>query len=98
MKTQDQVVTNNVVAQAKHAVGPQPNASTTTSRIHDFMRMNPPTFYSTNMNEDPQGFIYEVLIVVDAMSVNPREQAELVAYQLKDGLKCVLRNGGMKDP
>ncbi|XP_027772362.1 uncharacterized protein LOC114076856 [Solanum pennellii] len=90
MTTQDQVVTNNVVAQVKLGVGPQPNASTIASRIHDFMRMNSPTFHGTNMNEDPQGFIYEVFKVVDAMSVTPKEQAELVAYQLKDGFKLMV--------
>ena len=48
------------------------------------MSMNPPTFYGTKVDEDPQVFIDEVFKVVDVMGVTPREKAELVAYQLKD--------------
>ena len=33
------------------------NASTITSRIRDFTRINPPTFFCSNVEEDPQGFI-----------------------------------------
>ncbi|KAH0636267.1 hypothetical protein KY290_036703 [Solanum tuberosum] len=61
-----------------------PNASTTTSRIRDFTRMNPPRLYGSKVDEDPQGFIDEVCKVLDAMGVSPREKAELAAYQLKD--------------
>ena len=84
MTTQDQVVTNHLVTQSNLVVGPQPNASTTTSRIRDFMRMNHPTFHGTNVDEDPQGFIDEVFKVVDAMGETSREKAEVAAYQLKD--------------
>ena len=48
------------------------------------MRMNPPTFHGTKVDEDPQAFIYEFFKVVDAMGVTPREKAELSPYQLKD--------------
>ena len=65
-------------------VGPQPNASTLTFRIWDFMRMKTPNFHGTKVDKDPQGFIEEVFKVVDAMGVAPREKVELVAYQLKD--------------
>ncbi|TMX05174.1 hypothetical protein EJD97_001880 [Solanum chilense] len=47
-----------------------PNGITTTSRIRDFTRMNPPTFYGSKVKEDPQGFIDEVFKVLDAMGVS----------------------------
>ena len=58
--------------------------NTTSSRIRDITRMNPPTFYSSKVKEDPQGFIDEVFNVLDAMVVSSQEKAELAAYQLKD--------------
>ena len=58
--------------------------STLASRILDFMRMNPPTFHGTKVDEDPQAFIYEFFKVVDAMGVTPREKAELASYKLND--------------
>ena len=54
MLTKSHFVTNHVVAQANLGVGPQPNASISVSRIRDFMRINPPTFHGTKMDEDPQ--------------------------------------------
>ncbi|KAK4707442.1 hypothetical protein R3W88_032989 [Solanum pinnatisectum] len=80
--TQDQALT----AQVNQEVEPQvnPNASTPTSRIRDFTRMNRPTFHGSKVDEDPQGFIDEVFKVVDAMEVSSREKMELTAYQLKD--------------
>ena len=52
MASQAHVVNNHFVAQSNQGVGPQPNASTPASRIWDFIRMNPPTFHSTKMDED----------------------------------------------
>ena len=51
------------------------------------MRMNPPTFHGTKVDEDPQGFIDEVYKVLYSIRVTPREKAKLVAYQLKDEAK-----------
>ena len=98
MMTQAHIFTYYVVAQANLRVGPQPNASTHTSGIQDFMRMNPSTLHGTKVYEDPQGFIYEIFKVMDSMGMTPREKAELAAYQLKMWNKCGLRNGEMRDP
>ena len=44
------------------------------------MKMNPPTFHITNVDENPQSFIDEIFKVVDAMDMTPRERVELVTY------------------
>lgn len=49
-----------------------PNANTTTSRSWDFTRMNPPTIYGSKVEEDPQGFIDEVMKILDAMDVSSK--------------------------
>ena len=83
MMAQGNFVNNTVVSEDNHGVGPQSNASTPCSRIWDLMRMYPPTFHCTKVDEDPQGFIDEVLKVVNAMGVTPWKKAELVDYMLK---------------
>jgi len=52
------------------------------SRLGDFTRMNPSTFFGSKVDEDPQNFIDEVFKIVDAMGVTPRENTELASYQL----------------
>lgn len=39
--------------------------------------MNPPAFFGSKVDEDPQGFTDEVL------RVSPQEKVELATYQLK---------------
>lgn len=46
--------------------------------------MNPPTFYGSNIDEDPQEFIDEVYKILYAIGVSSSEKAELATYQLKD--------------
>lgn len=57
MTNQAQVVTNNVASHSNLGVGSQQNASTPTSRMRDFMTMNPYTFHDTKMEEDQEGFM-----------------------------------------
>ena len=45
--------------------------------------MNPPKYYGSKPNEDPQEFIDEVFKIVDIMGVASSEKAELAAYLLK---------------
>ena len=60
-----------------------PNFSTTDLCIRDFTRMNPPIFYGSKVEEDPQGFIDEVFKVFGGMVVSSQEKEELEDYKLK---------------
>ena len=46
--------------------------------------MNPPTFYGSKVDEEPQEFIDEVYKILHAMGVSSSEKVELATYQLKD--------------
>ena len=46
--------------------------------------MNPPTFYGSKVDENPQEFIYEVYKILLALGLSTSEKAELATYQLKD--------------
>ncbi|WMV36755.1 hypothetical protein MTR67_030140 [Solanum verrucosum] len=54
-----------------------------TSRIHEFLRMNPPSFTGSRTAVDPENFIEEMKKVFDVMHVTDTVRVELVAYQLK---------------
>ena len=46
--------------------------------------MNPPTFYGSKVDEDPQEFVDEVYKVLYIIGVTSSDKAELASYQLKD--------------
>jgi len=81
-----QVLTQAVMAQVNRDTRTyvNPNVSTTSSRIRNFTRMNPPMFFGSKVEEDPQGFIDEIFKMLDAVGVSPQEKAELSAYKIKD--------------
>ena len=54
------------------------------SRIHEFLRMNPPSFKGSSITEDLDNFIDEFKMVLDLMHVADAEKVELVAYYLKN--------------
>ncbi|WMV19214.1 hypothetical protein MTR67_012599, partial [Solanum verrucosum] len=56
---------------------------TTTSRVRDFTRKNPPEFHGSNVEEDPQELIDEVYKVLMIMGLMLVKKVELAAYQLK---------------
>ena len=55
-----------------------------TSRLRDFVRMNPRIFLDSKVGEDPQEFIDEVYKRVHVVGVTSREKSSLASYQLKD--------------
>ena len=55
-----------------------------TSRIREFLGMNPPSFMGSSTTEDPEDFIEELKKIFDVMHVADTERVELAAYQLKD--------------
>ena len=73
---------NAALAQMANAITMQAGRNTPTqaSRIRDFTRMNPPEFYGSKPNEDPQDFIEEIYKIVDIMGVAISVKADLAAY------------------
>ena len=63
--TQDRAIT----AQANRDVVPRENqhASTMASCLRDFVKMNPPMYFGSKVNEDPQDFLHEVYKILFAM-------------------------------
>ena len=53
------------------------------TRVREFLRMNPPEFYGSKVDEDQNGFIDQVYKLLAIMGVSSIEKVELAAYQLK---------------
>ncbi|KAK4715864.1 hypothetical protein R3W88_014202 [Solanum pinnatisectum] len=73
-----QVVTNQAVQQRENR---QERADTT--RIREFLRMNPPSFTGSSVTEDPENFVEELQKAFEIMHVADAERVELAAYQMK---------------
>ena len=58
--------------------------SNKTSRVRDFLRMNPLIFIVSKVNEDPQEFLDGVYKVLSVIRVTSRDKEELASYQLRD--------------
>ncbi|KAK4733929.1 hypothetical protein R3W88_008190 [Solanum pinnatisectum] len=68
-----------------------------TSKIREFLRMNPPDFTSSIVNEDPKNFVEELQKVFEVMHVADSESVELYAYQLK-GIDRIWPSWGVSFP
>ena len=87
--TQEQAATTqaqDMTTQTNREVVPRAyqQAATMASRLRDFTRMNPHTFYGSKVEEDPQEFIDEIYKILYAMGFSTSEKAKLTSYQLKD--------------
>lgn len=64
-------------------VDPLPHMTTSTARVREFARINPPEFYGSKVDNYAQEFISEVYRILAIIGVTSEEKAEFVAYQLK---------------
>lgn len=46
-----------------------PNSNTTTMRVLEFTRMNPPKFHGSKVDKDPQDLIYEIEKIIQIMGI-----------------------------
>jgi len=77
------ILSHAVTNQVGQPRGPRQDEADT-SRIREFLRMNPPSFTGSVTTEDPENFNEELKKVFDVMHVADTERVELAAYQLKD--------------
>ncbi|WMV32878.1 hypothetical protein MTR67_026263 [Solanum verrucosum] len=60
-----------------------PEEAADTSRIREFLRMNPPCFTGSSVTEDPENFVEELQKMFEVMYVADTDRVELDAYKLK---------------
>ncbi|KAF3620977.1 putative inactive serine/threonine-protein kinase-like [Capsicum annuum] len=58
--------------------------SSDVNQVGQFIRLNPPTFMSCKVEEDPQGLIDDIEKIFKVMHVTDVEGVEFAAYQFKD--------------
>ena len=54
------------------------------SHLRYFLRMNPPIFLGSKVDEDPQDSLDELYKILFSVGVSTTEKAEIAAYQLND--------------
>ena len=54
-----------------------------TSRVREFLWMNPPSFTCSSVTENLENFVEELQKVFEIMHIVDTERVELAAYQLK---------------
>ncbi|KAH0722626.1 hypothetical protein KY290_005278 [Solanum tuberosum] len=81
-----QLLGQSVTNQNNQQVSVPTNANvwSATTRVQDFVRMNPPEFLGSQIGEDPQNFINEVKKIFEVIQVTQNDRVELAPYQLKD--------------
>ena len=79
-----QLLTRIVAGQAIPTAGPSGIDRAASLRTQDFLKMDLPTFTGSDLNEDPQDFIYQIQRALDVMHVTSRETVELAAYRFKE--------------
>ncbi|WMV08911.1 hypothetical protein MTR67_002296 [Solanum verrucosum] len=60
------------------------NVGSAAVKVRDFVRMNLPEFFESQIGEDPQNFIDEVKKVFEVMQVTGNDRVESAPYQLKN--------------
>ncbi|XP_047259670.1 uncharacterized protein LOC124892432, partial [Capsicum annuum] len=76
-----------IQGQAIPAAGPSGTDRAASLRTQDFLKMDPPTFTGSDLNEDPQDFIDQIQRTLEVMHVSGRETVELAAvHRYVDGL------------
>ena len=60
------------------------NAITMTSCMRDFTRVNPPMYFGSKVDEEPQDLLDEVNQILFFVGVSTTEKDQLAAYQIKD--------------
>ena len=74
------LLTQLVAAQAQRQnAGPSDRSAST--RARDFMSLNPPKFFGSKPDEDPQGFIDEMLRTLQIIHASEIESVELASYR-----------------
>ena len=75
-----------MTTQVNNDLGPVMDSlvSTLTSRLRDFVRINPSTFIGTMLGEDPQEFLDGLYKLLSDMVVNFMEKAEFDSQELRE--------------
>ncbi|XP_055803448.1 uncharacterized protein LOC129872498 [Solanum dulcamara] len=74
-----------------------PNVGMAASQVCDFTSMNPPEFYGSKVDKDPQEFIEGIAKIMDIMGINLNDKADLIVYQIKGVSRVWYGNTRMKD-